>query len=200
VTENVNRYNLQLDNINSLQELVQELDEALNDVQLGVRKNEEIEDVAGAMFSNNSEDLIGLTYKDEDGTIDASGDLNNMTSLGSAPASGDLLAIYDNSADEHKSVTVTNLANAFTDGSIFDGDQLDIDFSPNNYTPDTSPSEASDADDLAAHRKWGVFTFRPFRCKCIKSGKGATFNIPRGKLTIRKCEYRSKHGNKKERE
>jgi hypothetical protein len=153
VTENVNRYNLQLDNIGSLQELIQELDESLNDVQLGVRQNEEIEDVAGAMFSNNSEDLVGLEYKDEDGTIDASGDLNNMTSLGQAPASGDLIAIYDSSAGDHKSITVANLGSALEDGSIFDGDHLDIDFTPSNYTPDTSPSEASDADDLAAHLK-----------------------------------------------
>jgi hypothetical protein len=33
-----------------------------------------------------------------------------------------------------------------------DGDQLDIDFTPTNYTPDAvSPAEADDADDLTAH-------------------------------------------------
>ena len=34
-----------------------------------------------------------------------------------------------------------------------DGDKLDIDYNPSNYTPDTSPSEVSDVDDLSAHLK-----------------------------------------------
>ena len=32
-----------------------------------------------------------------------------------------------------------------------DGDKLDIDFTPSNYTPATTPAEADDVDDLAAH-------------------------------------------------
>lgn len=32
-----------------------------------------------------------------------------------------------------------------------DGDQLDVDFSPSNYTPSTAPPEVSDADHLSAH-------------------------------------------------
>jgi hypothetical protein len=32
-----------------------------------------------------------------------------------------------------------------------DADQLDIDFTPTNYTPDTSPSEVDDPDHLSAH-------------------------------------------------
>jgi hypothetical protein len=40
-----------------------------------------------------------------------------------------------------------------TDGGPdeIDGDTVDIDFTPTNYTPDTSPPEANDIDDLAAH-------------------------------------------------
>lgn len=34
-----------------------------------------------------------------------------------------------------------------------DGDRIDIDFSPTNYTPDTSPPEVSDVDHLSAHLK-----------------------------------------------
>lgn len=38
------------------------------------------------------------------------------------------------------------------DGSDeIDGDQLDIDFTPSNYTPSTAPAEASDVDHLSAH-------------------------------------------------
>lgn len=39
------------------------------------------------------------------------------------------------------------------DGAKLDGDHLDIDFTPTNYTPDSSPAEAADVDDLAAHLK-----------------------------------------------
>ena len=34
-----------------------------------------------------------------------------------------------------------------------DGDRLDIDFSPSNYTPDSSPSEVSNVDELSSHLK-----------------------------------------------
>lgn len=37
------------------------------------------------------------------------------------------------------------------DGSNLDGDVLDIDWNPSNYTPATTPAEASDVDDLTAH-------------------------------------------------
>lgn len=40
-----------------------------------------------------------------------------------------------------------------TSGGEFDGDAMDIDYEPLNYTPDDSPDEALDADDLAAHLK-----------------------------------------------
>lgn len=34
-----------------------------------------------------------------------------------------------------------------------DGDTLDVDFTPSNYTPDAGAAEANDVDDLAAHLK-----------------------------------------------
>lgn len=34
-----------------------------------------------------------------------------------------------------------------------DGDTLDVTFTPSNYTPDATPAEANDVDDLAAHLK-----------------------------------------------
>lgn len=39
------------------------------------------------------------------------------------------------------------------DGSVLDGDKLDIDWDPSNYTPDASIGEANDVDDLSAHLK-----------------------------------------------
>jgi len=50
---------------------------------------------------------------------------------------------------------VTNLAQvkAFNsaDYAVADGDVLDVTFTPTNYTPDATPAEAADVDDLAAH-------------------------------------------------
>ena len=39
------------------------------------------------------------------------------------------------------------------DVTTLDGDHLDIDFTPTNYTPDATPAEANDVDDLSAHLK-----------------------------------------------
>ena len=36
-------------------------------------------------------------------------------------------------------------------GDEIDGDHLDIDFTPSNYTPSTTPAEAANVNDLAAH-------------------------------------------------
>lgn len=49
--------------------------------------------------------------------------------------------------------TLGVIASAFiTDGDIeIDGDKLDIDWSPSNYTPATTPTEVDDADNLTAH-------------------------------------------------
>ena len=52
-------------------------------------------------------------------------------------------------------ISVEGLSGLLADdqGSQIDGDLLDIDFTPTNYTPDDSPAEADDVDDLTAHLK-----------------------------------------------
>lgn len=49
----------------------------------------------------------------------------------------------------------TTHAQTHVDGGSdeLDGDTLDIDFTPSNYTPDAAPAEANDVNDLAAHLK-----------------------------------------------
>lgn len=42
-------------------------------------------------------------------------------------------------------------ANHISSEDEIDGDKLDIDWNPSNYTPATTPAEADDADDLTAH-------------------------------------------------
>ena len=50
-----------------------------------------------------------------------------------------------------------------------DGDQLDVDFTPSNYTPDTAPAEASDLDHLTAHLK-GIDTALAAGGSSVKTG------------------------------
>jgi len=50
-------------------------------------------------------------------------------------------------ADEGAAVTVAS------SGLSIDGDKVDVDFTPSNYTPSAAPAEADDVDDLAAHLK-----------------------------------------------
>jgi hypothetical protein len=65
----------------------------------------------------------------------------------------------------------------FTSGGSHevDGDNLDIDWDPANYTPDASPAEASGADSLAAHlkgidSKFGSLTDRRVETFTLSSG------------------------------
>jgi len=84
------------------------------------------------------------------------GKINDTTNYANvAPADADHVIGTDvsNTANSPNGETVT-----FTFSSILtyvlaglDGDHLDVDFTPTNYTPDATPAEAADVDDLAAH-------------------------------------------------
>jgi hypothetical protein len=78
------------------------------------------------------------------------------------PAASDVLAIVDDpgGTPETQKITYANLTDhapkthasdhvGATDQ--IDGDKLDIDYTPSNYTPSATPSEADDVDDLTAH-------------------------------------------------
>jgi hypothetical protein len=47
--------------------------------------------------------------------------------------------------------TIDTHASTHINGDEIDGDKLDIDWNPSNYTPTATPSEADDVDDLTAH-------------------------------------------------
>jgi hypothetical protein len=113
------------------------------------------------------QDLIDLLLS-RDGTLpntmSADLDLNgfrllNAQNVALEGSGGDMLAAtYDPSGIASQIVglsAVQTLTNKTIDPSLntIDGDKLDIDFTPTNYTPDASPAEASDVDDLAAHLK-----------------------------------------------
>lgn len=61
-------------------------------------------------------------------------------------------AVWSNLSSGGGGAAASHASTHITDGSDeIDGDQLDIDWTPTNYEPDTTPSEASDADHLTAH-------------------------------------------------
>lgn len=94
--------------------------------------------------------------------------ITELTELEEAPNDSDLATIVDvsdttmDATGTNKKITCANLqdhapkahASSHIDGTDnIDGDKIDVDFSPSNYTPDASPAEADDVDDLAAHLK-----------------------------------------------
>ena len=90
----------------------------------------------------------GVTGLDADavtGTAGTAGNLLEWNSDGDAVDSGS--ATSDFASATHASTHILGGSDEI------DGDQIDIDFTPSNYTPDTSPAEVSDVDHLSAHLK-----------------------------------------------
>jgi hypothetical protein len=97
----------------------------------------------------NIEDSIGISNQDIDFILEALDGYALQVDLEALQA---VTTIIQNSLDGY--ATVSHAPTHILGGSDeIDGDQLDIDFSPSNYTPDTSPSEVSNADHLSAHLK-----------------------------------------------
>ena len=87
-------------------------------------------------------------YVDANVTSDASGISTDTTSFDSILSSTeDTVQKALDILDDHASGHITG-----GDGEI-DGDKLDIDWDPSNYTPDTSPTEVDSLDNLTAHLK-----------------------------------------------
>ena len=71
---------------------------------------------------------------------------------GIAGGAGTILSVDPDSTTGGDTAPVTVGADGVgVDVGTLDGDHLDIDFTPSNYTPATTPAEAADVDDLAAH-------------------------------------------------
>jgi hypothetical protein len=67
-----------------------------------------------------------------------------LTAL-TAPVDTDFMVVVDESTGVTKKMELQYLLVAL------DGDHLDVDFTPTYYTPASTPAEAADVDDLAAH-------------------------------------------------
>jgi len=102
---------------------------------------------------------VGLDVDDIDGVgIEANGSgLLQISTQGNGITGGGGTTI---SVDPHNGIAVdangvaVAPAQLIKDGNAeIDGDQLDIDFTPANYTPDSGPAEVTDVDHLSAHLK-----------------------------------------------
>ena len=60
-------------------------------------------------------------------------------------------AILWNEENHDDLITDYNAHTHNNTNALLDGDVLDITYTPTNYTPDATPAEASDVDDLAAY-------------------------------------------------
>jgi hypothetical protein len=99
------------------------------------------------------------------GTVTSGDPVNNFTEVGYWHADGMYYAGNMNISTGHtyqingSQIALTNLSDGLSHAAgheragsdEIDGDHLDIDFTPSNYTPATTPAEADNVDDLAAH-------------------------------------------------
>jgi len=101
-----------------------------------------------------------LTVADDDTSYvecNSSGTVSDNTTgftAGSLPlatviaAGGDISSV----TDDRTAYWLPDVADFITAGAFeIDGDKLDIDWNPSNYTPATTPAEASSVDNLTAH-------------------------------------------------
>jgi|GEM_PF-2735800 len=97
--------------------------------------------------------LSGVTdnVQDQFNNLSVTSSMIDWTSGSTLPH---LSGVTDDVQDQINSIgtAASHAASHIKDGADeIDGDQLDIDFTPSNYTPTTDPAEASDADHLTAH-------------------------------------------------
>jgi hypothetical protein len=98
-----------------------------------------------------------LCWKDDDGVARKAVVLGHGATLSSLGMTGDI------DMDEHDIVNVGlvdgvdvpnhKLRHIRGGNDEIDGDKLDVDWDPSNYTPDTSPDEVDNVDHLTAHLK-----------------------------------------------
>lgn len=110
---------------------------------------------------HSSDTLANLNSKVSDATLDDSSDSRTPAShsIAGSEHSSDTLANLNSKVsdatldDSSDSRTPTSHASGHITGAgdEIDGDKLNIDFTPSNYTPTTAPAEATDLDDLTAH-------------------------------------------------
>lgn len=111
-----------------------------------------------AYLETQSADLIRAGSQELDGDkVDIDVSLSNITpdtspgEVDNAAELGAILVGIDNALGgeldpvDHASDHITG------GGDEIDGDKLDIDWDPSNYTPDTTPTEADSVDNLTAH-------------------------------------------------
>lgn len=96
----------------------------------------------------------GVQVNADDLEIDASEITGDGVVEVDAGSSSHKLKVKPDSITGGDTAAVTVGANGVgVDVGTLDGDHLDVDFTPAEYTPDATPSEAADVDDLAAHLK-----------------------------------------------
>ena len=83
------------------------------------------------------------------GTLTASWQSQSQNLVFASPSSGSgaptFRSLVAGDLPAHASTHITGASDEI------DGDQLDVDWTPTNYTPSTTPSEATNADNLTAH-------------------------------------------------
>ncbi len=115
----------------------------------GVTAGDGLEKTSNTMSVKVS-DIAGTGLEDDGANnLQVSAQGNGLTGGG-----GSLLSIDPDAVTGGDIAPVSVSADGVgVDVTVLDGDHLTVDFTPSNYSPDDSPAEAADVDDLAAHLK-----------------------------------------------
>jgi hypothetical protein len=109
-------------------------------------KDENIQDIAGAMFSGNTETNISATYQDDDGTIDLSVNTATSSTLGVAKFTTDNFSVSNGTVSiKTGGVANVELANSsigFSDGSTVTEKSLGTDMVFTDVSKETSVRES----------------------------------------------------------
>lgn len=102
--------------------------------------------LSGVLVSSGASGVAGV------GELKHLGDVNDVVT--DSAASGDIM--YYLTADYRRLAIgsegdILHVSSGYPVWSELDGDKIDIDWTPSYYTPDATPAEADDVDDLTAH-------------------------------------------------
>lgn len=147
---------------------------------VGTKQEVAIQNATDLKIYSDDQTTLKASIDGATGNIDTAGNVTTDTINEHTADTGvtiDTVLIKDGSVD---GVDVSAHASRHTGATDeIDGDQVDIDFTPTNYTPDATPAEAADVDDLTAHLKG------------IDTAVGAAGGTGEGHITILGPDYNS---------
>ena len=143
-----------------------------------VLTTENVQDIAGGMFSSNTESGITATYQDADGTIDLAVSIAGFDTDDLAEGSSNLY--FNNSRADTRVALQTGSGPEFFDISVDSGDVINVIYSPGNWDDENSYEIYNElgvmvASEVGSNGNGPSDTYGLISCQSAGSG---TINAP----------------------